>query len=135
MKTGYDIGGAEWPLSPEELTVVDILRPDDEHGADWVKRDLNDSNWTDGLQARPMLYLGRVLRYIDKERLRPLAAELASICTSGGQIVIFDHMDVIEPIVAHFAEVSEIDLINPRDNDQPADWRVVIKVGEVAQEA
>jgi hypothetical protein len=129
MAAGYDIGGAEYPMDPENLTVVDILKPMEP--VDWFQRDLNVPNWSDGLKPRPTIYIGKVLRYLDRDRLAPLGREVDSIW-SIGELRVFDHMDVIDPFIAailmknEFVHVVAFHLINPPDEDA-AEWEVILE--------
>jgi hypothetical protein len=135
MRYGYDIGGAEWPIDPVSMSVVDILTPDSkEHGeCDVFIRDLNSPTWTNELAPRPIVYLGRILRYLDKARLGEIGLELDAIVSRGGQIIIFDWMAVIEPVLQSLtdgAKLVNLDLINLRAEDREADWRAVILIGD-----
>jgi hypothetical protein len=128
MRYGYDIGGAEYPLDPEHLTVVDIIQPRAEDGrvdteADYVRRDLNSPNWTYGLKGRPVIYVGKVLRYVENSRLYELGADFDKILTAPGIITIFDWLSAIEPISMHLQlkrgyRVVETELINPSEDSE-----------------
>jgi hypothetical protein len=131
MKYGYDLGGAEFPIQPETHTVVDILTPQTRMACDYVIRDLNSPDWTNGLARRPQIYAGRVLRYLGKDRLRPLGQELTGLLRLHGTIVLFDSMDVLGPtmegILTRFGmrPVGLLEINPAEDSESRADWQAV----------
>lgn len=135
MRYGYDIGGAEYPIDPEHFTVVDIIQPRREDGtadteADWFRRDLNSRSWTEGLEARPAVYVGRVLRYIDPHP--SITDEIDSILTHSGTVTFFDRLDVLDPILMRLQlqygyKLVESELCNIDEvSDFNSEYRVVL---------
>ena len=128
--SGYDLGGAEYPYDPESLTVVDILTPEPDYEADYYRRDLNDPNWTAGLEPRSFIYIGRTLRYLNNPNL---AKQVSEIWNRVGTITIFDDLPSIQPFLQRLLEIDndlkvEIELINSDANDPEyvPDWNVII---------
>lgn len=125
---GWDLGGAECPADPENLTVVDIVthqeakqyNPDVEFAYKQV--DLTQPEW--GLEPRQELYMGATLRYLGGDEggsadinpfwdgappdVVPLYEQLASnlykSCTSGGTLTIRD----IAQLVCCFGSYLEL---------------------------
>jgi hypothetical protein len=134
MKTGYDLGGAEYPYDSEHLTVVDILSPDPEHGhVDYYLRDLNNPNWNTDLERRENVYIGKTLRYLDRDRDKQFAAEIDQVVDVGGRIELFDWMNVIEPIMSELIcsgdvgyEIFSIELINGPFDNKPGEYNVIL---------
>jgi hypothetical protein len=118
---GYDLGGAEYPYDASALTVVDILKPDDSEQADWMIRDLSQPSWTDGLEPRERIYIGKTLRYLPQDRMAEFASEIRSVHEVLGSVVMFDWMRVIEPVMTWLLcngyVIVGVELINPPFDD------------------
>jgi len=136
MKTGYDIGGAEWPVDPEKMTVIDTDDPAkfaENHemtDVDWIRRDIDDPNWMSNLEARPNIYIGRVLRYAERP-IRDLADEVYKLWTYG-QIQVFDSQSIVEQFEYELLTHTDVilyaaEMINPAGADGEAEWKIVLK--------
>jgi hypothetical protein len=130
---GWDVGGAEHPYDIDRYQVIDKVAPMDFDLAphDWYKRNLNDGNWALGLEERPLIYVGRVIRYVEMRQLPTFARQLRSIVMDGGSITIFDYLPTMEMVMAELLvtgmDIARVELINPQlDPEDPAEWKVVL---------
>jgi hypothetical protein len=131
VKTGYDLGGGEYPYNPTFLTVVDILTPEASEQADYIRRDFNNSAWTEGLEPRCRVYLGKTLRYLHPVLSR-MAEQVYSLVEPGGYITVFDSLDAIGPFMDRLLcydgmAVKSFELINPAADYAVAEYEVVFK--------
>lgn len=131
MKHGYDIGGAEYPIDPMMYTVLDNAVPENAD-VEYIATDLNYPEWSNHLNPRPLIYLGKVLRYVNEERLVSLGRELDLIWTIGGTITFFDHLARVETVVGYLTDggavVCKMDMVNPPDSytGEPAEWLIIL---------
>ncbi len=145
---GYDIGGAEWPADPENLTIVDNVDPSVVSGSHewgyvqykWIETDLNGrfgpGCWAEGLEPRPVIVVSKILRYIDNKR--DLARNVQMIWSHQGTMRILDHLAAIEPFLevllnddeSASVSVKELNLTNPSYDEagevEPAEWEVLL---------
>lgn len=151
----YDFGGAEYPYDTS-ITIVDkmslkewgewkqsLLEDDEqEYKNEYVKADISKPGLR--LEAAEFINVSKVLKYVSTKdgflyddgviRRKGLLAVVNNIDNNlslNGEVRLFDHLEVMALVVSELIcrnyEMKKIELINPGDEDCPAEWEVILR--------
>lgn len=138
---GYDLGGAEYPLDPDRLVVIDKVDPNKvwperhEYGkhVNWYRANFDTNDIEDlTLPIVETIYVGKLLRYVGHDSARRLADWCYRHIEPGGTIEVFDQWDSMEMFagtllsLAHM-EVDDLELVNAPFEDTRAEWSMVLR--------
>lgn len=151
----YDFGGAENPFD-ELITVVDNMalkkwvewkqslleNEEQEYKNEYIKADISKPGLK--LDRAEFINVSKVLKYISTEdgflyddgiirrkRLLTCVDNIDNNLSLNGIVRLFDHLEVMALVMSELIlrnyVMEKIELINPYDEDYPAEWEVILR--------
>lgn len=151
----YDFGGAEYPYDTS-ITVVDNMplkewvewkqslleNEEQEYKNEYVEVDISRPGLE--LDTAKFINVSKVLKYVStkdgflyddgiirRNGLLTVVDNIDNNLSLNGTVRLFDHLEVMALVISELIlrnyEMKKIELINPRDEDYPAEWEVILR--------